>query len=67
MKAEDFDLVFINSVQMVSYDLNTGTEERLPRMIYPRENFTTILVGKFIYVFGGRSDYFPSFGTLCER
>lgn len=38
---------------MSRFDLTSGREEVLPEMNEPRVYFTSILLGKFIYVFGG--------------
>lgn len=38
---------------MSRFDLITGEEEILPNMNGARDGFTSILVGKYIYVFGG--------------
>lgn len=40
-------------LQVSRFDVITGEEEILPEMNEARENFTSILVGKYIYVFGG--------------
>lgn len=64
-------------MQMSSYDLNSGKREVLPEMKYARRQFCPILVGKYIYVFGGYGAYdalgceinIYSYSTLnlCER
>lgn len=50
---------------MSSYDLNSGDESILPEMNTAREGFTTLVLGKYIYVFGGNNGD----GTIssCER
>lgn len=42
-----------NPFQVILYDLSTGTKEALPDMPVIRSNFKPIVIGKFIYVFGG--------------
>lgn len=40
---------------MSRFDLTSGKEEILPEMHVPRASFVSILLGKYIYVFGGMS------------
>lgn len=48
------------------FDLNSGEEKVLPDMSSARVMLTAILVGKFIYVFGGYNDVLELM-TSCER
>lgn len=54
-----------NPEQMFSYDLDSWTKVKLPEMKIARANFTTILVGKYIYVFGGLAE--SKALKSCER
>lgn len=58
-------IVFVNHAQVLSYDLSSGKEEEMPDMNIPRMDFVSILVGKYIYVFGGRNQTGPM--SSCER
>lgn len=57
--------IFGYRLQVYSFDLSSGKETVLPEMNVARANFTSILVGNYIYVFGGRIES----GALraCER
>lgn len=57
---------FFSLAQVGRFDLITGGEENLPEMFYAREDFPSIVLGKYLYVFGG----FGSSRTVlnsCER
>lgn len=38
---------------MIAYDLDSREEEILPEMNSARKRFSSLLFGKYIYVFGG--------------
>lgn len=54
-----------NYSQVSAFDLNSGEEELLPEMNSVRRCFTSILFGKFIYVFGGWNG--TEIMNKCER
>lgn len=51
--------------QVSSYALHSREEEILPEMNSVRKSFASLLIGKFIYVFGGNSA--TGCTNACER
>lgn len=52
---------------MSAYDLDSGEEETMPEMSVGRQGCVSILLGKYIYVFGGMGVIGSGPLNTCER
>lgn len=62
-------IISYNRIQVSAYDLSSGKGEMLPEMKFARAYFASVVLGKYIYVFGGFIDVgeSPKYLNSCER